>query len=197
MPLFFFAKICHNVRVRGESMNEGQRMEAEQRYISGNETLAELAANTKIPLANLKRWCKQYEWVKKREKFQKRALRKATTKAADKKARELARLLEASDAMENALVMAAKAMAAEMANSPGEIPDGKFRAANIDSLAKAIGRQVESRMLISGVMAAADREKIDLLKRKQEMDERKERQEANGGGLTIRLEEAGEEPIIE
>ena len=52
-------------------------------------------------------------------------------------------------------------------------------------------------MLISGVMAAADREKIDLLKRKQDAEEQKAMQDAEGGGLVIRLEEAGEEPIIE
>ena len=183
---------------------DGQRMEAEQRYIAGEETLAKLAAETGIPLTNLKRWCKQYGWVKKREKFQKRALRKAAVHAADKKARELAKLFEASEDMEAALIAAAKALRQDMQDCAEDFPTrfatGEFRAKNVEHIAKALNKQAETRMLISGVMAAADREKIELMKRKQDAEEQKARQEAEGGGLVIRLEEAvdeQEEPVIE
>lgn len=178
-------------------MDEQRRLEAEQRYVAGNETLKGLADGMGLPLSTIKRWCKAGDWVKKRQKAQKRAMRKAVTRATDKRARELARLFEASDAMERALVMSAQAFAAAMAETPADIVDGKFRAGNLASVAHAIGRQTETRMLISGVMAAADREKIDLLKRKQDAEEQKARQDAEGGGLVIRLEESGEAPIIE
>ena len=176
-------------------MSEDRRMEAEQRYIAGAETLAELAKALGVPLNTLKRWCKAGGWVKKREKARKRAMRKAVTRATDKKARELARLLEASDHLERALVLSAAAFAEAMTESPGDIVDGKKRAANLERVSKAVNMQVASRMLISGVLSAADREKIDLLRRKQEMEERKEAQAQalEQGGVTIRLEQAAEE----
>ena len=180
---------------------DGQRMEAEQRYIAGEETLMQLSQALGIPLTTIKRWCKAYSWVKKREKYQKRAMRKAAGIAADKKARELAKLFQASEDMESALVAAAKALMQDMQSMaeyfPTRFATGEFRAKNVEHIAKALKQQTETRMLISGVMAAADREKIELLKKKQAMEEQKEKLEREGGGLVIRLEEAGEEPIIE
>ena len=121
-------------------MDEQRRLEAEQRYVAGNETLKGLADGMGLPLSTIKRWCKAGDWVKKRQKAQKRALRKAVTRATDKRARELMRLFEASDAMERALVMSAQAFAAAMAETPADIVDGKFRAGNLDSVTHAIGR---------------------------------------------------------
>lgn len=190
--LFFFAQICHNraQREAGIVNADGQRQEAEQRYITGSENLKELAAALHIPLTSLKRWCTAGGWVKKREKFQARAMRKAVTKAADKKARELAKLLQASETMENALIMAAEALLEGLKSKPNKLTDGQFRAGNVEHIAKALNKQAETRMLISGVMAAADREKIALLKRKQELEERKEKEDRENGGMVIRLEEA-------
>lgn len=178
-------------------MSDDRRMEAEQRYVAGTMTLRALSQDMGVPLSSLQRWCKADNWVKKREKARKRALRKAVTRATDKKAKELSRLLEASDAMERALLTSAKAFESAMLENPVEIVDGKTRAVNISSVTHAIGRQLESRMLLEGMMNAVDREKIALLKRKQEMDERKEAQarEAENGGAVIRLEGEAEDLI--
>ena len=148
---------------------DGERMAAEQRYIAGDETLKQISDALNIPLTNLKRWCKADGWVKKREKCRKRALRKAAGIAADKKAKEMARLFLASEEMENALVSAAKALAQDMQDMAEDFPtrfaNGEFRAKNVEHIAKALRQQTETRMLISGVMAAADREKLALLKK--------------------------------
>ena len=178
-------------------MSDDRRMDAEQRYVAGSMTLRALSQETGIPLSTLQRWCKADGWVKKREKARKRAMRKAVTRATDKKAKELSRLLEASDAMERALLTSAKAFESAMLENPVEIVDGKTRAVNMSSVTHAIGRQLESRMLLEGMMSAVDREKIDLLRRKQEMDERKEarEREAETGGVTIRLEGEAEDLI--
>lgn len=178
-------------------MDEQRRLEAEQRYVAGNETLKGLADGMGLPLSTIKRWCKAGDWVKKRQKAQKRALRKAVTRATDKRARELMRLFEASESLECALIAAAKALNQDAEDFPTQFATGENRAKNVEHIAKALNKQTETRMLISGVMAAADREKIDLLKRKQDAEEQKARQDAEGGGLVIRLEESGEEPIIE
>lgn len=182
-------------------MDEQRRLEAEQRYVAGNETLKALADGMGLPLSTIKRWCKAGDWVKKRQKAQKRAMRKAVTRATDKRARELMRLFEASESLECALIAAAKALNQDLQDCAEDFPTrfatGENRAKNVEHIAKALNKQTETRMLISGVMAAADREKIELLKRKQDAEEQKARQDAEGGGLVIRLEESGEEPIIE
>ena len=180
---------------------DGERMAAEKRYVAGDETLAQISQALGIPLTNIKRWCKENKWVKKRENFQRKALNKAAKIAADKKAKELAKLFQASEDMESALVAAAKALMQDMQSMAEDFPTrfatGEFRAKNVEHIAKALKSQTETRMLISGVMAAADREKLALLKKKQEMEEQKAQRETEGGGLVIRLEEAGEEPVIE
>lgn len=180
-------------------MNDEKRLEAEARYISGTETLKELAEGTGVPLSSAKRWCKEGNWVKKRDKAKKRAMRKAVTKAVEKKARELMRLMEASDEMEAALLLASKAFAAAMLDTPGEIVDGNTRANNLSRAIHALGRQTETRMLLSGMMKASDREKIELLRRKQDMEERKEAQarEAESGGVKIEIGPEEEEDMSE
>lgn len=176
-------------------MSDDRRMEAEQRYVAGDMTLGELCKETGIPLSNLKRWCKADEWVKKREKAKKRAMRKAITRATDKKAKELARLIEASDAMERVLLSSAKTIATMAEEKPDVF--ALMQSETVLNYSKSLEKLASARTMTGGAMSAADREKLDLLKRKQDMDERKEQLEANGGGLVIRLEEAGEEVIIE
>ena len=45
----------------------------------------------------------------------------------------------------------------------------------------AIGKQAETRMMLSGIMAKDEEEKIALMRRKQSLEERKEMQDAAGG----------------
>ena len=51
----------------------------------------------------------------------------------------------------------------------------------------AIKAQVDSRMLISGLMTEAERQKIDLLRRKQAMEERKEAMQREQEAGTVRV----------
>ena len=168
---------------------DGRQTEAEQKYIAGGMTLRALAEETGIPFSTISRWSKAGSWTKKREKFQKRALRKAATRAVDKRAKELAKLLEASGEIEEALLLAARAFRAQMiSDETGEkVTDGKTRAANLSSVTHALGRQAETRMLLSGILTMADREKLELLRRKQDMEERREQAEQLTGGLDVRL----------
>ena len=111
-----------------------------------------------------------------------------------KRAKELSKLLEASDSMENALVKAAKAFEGDLDKNAWRYANGEHRAKNLESLSKAINKQVESRMRISGLMTRADEEKIALLMRKLEMEERKEAQEREqNGGVRLMLDGGVEE----
>ena len=72
-----------------------------------------------------------------------------------KKARELAKLMEASDEIETALLTAAKAFRAKMLEDESGtlLTDGKFRAGNLGSVVNAIGRQTETRKTLAGLLA--------------------------------------------
>ena len=130
------------------------REEAESRYVGSEITLKQLSQESGCALSTVTRWCKAGGWVKKREKVRKRALRKAAGKAVDKKAKELAKLLEASDEIEAALLTAARAFRKNMeADADGMLTtDGKLRAGNLSQIVAALGRQTETRMLQSGLI---------------------------------------------
>ncbi|MBR3105864.1 MAG: hypothetical protein IKH30_01620 [Clostridia bacterium] len=163
-------------------MSEDRRMEAEQRYIAGNETLAELAKSTGLPLSTLKKWCKTGDWVGKRAKLKKRALRRAATQAAGKKARELARLLEASDAMERALLASARTIAVMAEEKPDVF--ALTESETVLNYSKSLEKLASARTMTGGAISAAEAEKIKLMKKKQAMEEKKAaqaEQEAAGG----------------
>lgn len=174
-------------------MSDDKRQEAEQRYIAGEETLAEIAAGMGLPLSSIKRWCKAGDWVKKREKFKKRALKKAVTQTANKKARELARLLEAGDEIEKALLITARQLAKSAEEHPTVFALSQSK--TMLNVSESIERMAHARQMTGGAMTAADREKIDLLRRKQALEERKAKAEENreAGGVTFALEAELEE----
>lgn len=174
-------------------MSEAARREkAEAAYVGGSMSLRELGKEMGISVSTLGKWSKAGEWKKKREKIAARALKKAATRAVNQKAKELAKLLEASDELESALLMAARAFQRNIAKDKQGLilTDGKFRAGNLSSIAGAIGRQAETRMMISGVMTAADREKIALMRRKQTLEEKKEKEaRKENAGVAVQMDD--------
>lgn len=169
------------------------RLEAENKYIAGSMTLRALAEQMQIPFSTICRWSKAGGWAEKRKKVNRRAQNKAITQAVNKKARELQKLLEASGEIEKALLMAARKFRKAMDRDKyGMVVDAKNRAANMAGIVNAIGRQAETRMLLSGILPAAEKEKLELMRRKQDWDE-KRAQDENGGGAVIELAEGVEE----
>ena len=171
-----------------------QREEARLRYIRGTETVNQVAEALGISKKTAQGWCKADGWVKERAKFRKRAAKKAVTMAVGKKARELARLLEASESMEKALLHAAKAFENALTESPERVTDGKFRSGNLRNVAEALQRQSETTMKLSGIVTGAEREKLDMMRRELEIKERKEAQEAREqeSGVKIVMERDAE-----
>ena len=95
-----------------------------------------------------------------------------------------------------ALLLAARAVVKNLCEDEEGliVTDGKERADNMTRLVRAINQQAETRMRLSGIMDQAEQEKIALLWRKQELDEKKEAQDQAEGkeGVTIKLDdEAG------
>ena len=174
--------------------SEADKLKAKQRYLSENITLKALSEDTGIPYSRLKRWSQAENWGRERASVEDQAFRKAAVKAVNKKARELCKLLEASDELEKALLLAAKAFSAylEGEGSGETLTDKKTWADNLNHIVAAIGKQAETRMMLSGIMARDEEEKIALMRRKQSLEERREQQEASGG-LGIVLDKDTEE----
>lgn len=170
-------------------MEEDRRLEAEARYIAGTMTLVALSEETGISRHTLGRWCKKYKWQEKRQKAirraQKKAEKKAQTAAAGIHAKNFALLLEALPEMEAAARAAAKALRKAMEEEPLEITDGKYRTKNFLNMAEALERLANVRMTVNEIIPPADREKLELLRRKQELEEKKAELEQNTGGAEI------------
>ena len=164
-------------------------MEAEKLYVSGDMTLKDLGEQTGISLVTLKKWSKKEGWAQKRRDFQRKALEKATKSALKKRAKELEKLLDAAVTFDEALYLAVNGMVAQRKKDKtgNRIANGRFQAANVSHIANALGRQAETRMLLAGLMPKAEQEKIQLLKRKQALEERKAEKEQEAGGARITL----------
>lgn len=178
-------------------MDEDKRMDAEARYVGGAMSLPKLAEETGIPLKTLQKWSAADGWAKKRKKAQQRAMKKAVTRAVNRRARELATLIEASGVVERALLKAARqfedAILEEKIDT--RLVDGKNRAKNLLNVAEGIERMAHARGMMGAGMSQADAERLDLLKRKQALEEKKaareEKQDADG--VMIQMDKAVEE----
>ena len=162
--------------------------------MSENITLKALSEETGIPYSRLKRWSQTESWSRERASIEDQAFRKAAVKAVNKKARELCKLLEASDELEKALLLAARTLSRYLEESEGDEPmkDKKTWVDNLNHIVAAIGKQAETRMMLSGIMARDEEEKIALMRRKQSLEERKEQQEASSGLGIVMDKETGE-----
>ena len=167
-------------------MEKEKQAEAEQKYIAGSMTLRALADEMGVPFTTISRWSKAGGWVEKRQQINRKAMKKAVARAVNQKARELARLIQASGEMEKALLLAARKFRRDMEKDKyGLVVSDRFKAGNMAGIVNAIGRQTETRMLISGLMPEADKQKIDLMRRKQELEEQKSGSGTEGVQIVI------------
>lgn len=147
-------------------------------------TLKQLAKKMNIPTSTICRWSKADAWKDKRDKLRKRALQKATSRAVDKKSRELQKLMTASGSMEDALIHAAAQFATALEAAAADekqrekIADG-FRARNLQSLAGAIATAVTTRMTLCGMLSPVDKARLDIDRRRLAMEERREKRESD------------------
>lgn len=172
-----------------------RRLEAEQRYIGGGMSLRALAEETGIPPKTLMRWSREGDWVKKREKVQARAAKKAATMVVNRRARQLSRLMRASDGLEQALEMATKQLTSAIQaaqDTPERIADGRFRAGNVRQLTDAVARAVETRMLLEGMVTApeaakmrADEERLAMERERLAMDKTRADAQSGAGGVEV------------
>lgn len=143
------------------------RKAAEQKYITGDMTLRALAQEIQTPFSTISRWSKEGKWVKKRARIAKRAMEKAATQAVNKKAKELLKLMEASDEIETALLAAAKmfrqALTEEETQGLSKTTDGRVRAVNMNQIVSAIGRQAETRKMLAEMEEGTEQQDIRVV----------------------------------
>jgi len=164
-----------------------ERIEAEERYITGHVTLRELAKDMGLSLTTVGIWSKEGGWPEKRKAFNRRALKKAVTKASDKRAKELAAMTQASESMERALIKAASLFEVSLENEDGGVfANSKFAARNLESVAEAISKITQNKMLLCGLMEEKDKRKLALEERKLQA------QETDGTEITVTLLNAEE-----
>lgn len=161
-----------------------ERIEAQQKYVTGELTIRELAEEMRINPSTVARWSKENGWPELRKAFEQRAMQKAITKASNKRADKLAKLLEASGTLEDALILAAKQFgrALEEMETKGKsalMADG-FRAKNLQSLAAAIQTATNTRFALDGILTEAERQKLQLEKRKLKNEEQREKEKTEG-----------------
>ena len=174
--------------------SEADKIKAKQRYVTENISLRALAGETGIPYSTLQGWCRKEGWTKEKASIEDQAFKKAAVRAVNKKAKELCKLLAASDELEKALLLAAKTLSRclEENEDGGQMKEKKAWVDNLNHIVAAIGKQAETRMMLSGIMAKDEEEKIALMRRKQSLEERKERQDASGG-MSITMDKETEE----
>lgn len=152
---------------------DAQRMDAEQRYITGDMSLQALAQEIGVGQTTICRWSTEGKWAQKRRKYREKTLKKAVTRAGNKKADKLARMLEASDGLEKALIQATEILEKEIGDyAGGLLVGGKFAARNLESMAKALNAAAQTRMLISGIMTAAEKERAEQARRQLEQEDK-------------------------
>lgn len=168
-----------------------ERIEAQQKYVTGSMTIRELAEEMGLNPSTLARWSKENGWPELRRTFEQRAMQKAITKASSKRADKLARLLEASGTLEDALILATRQFkqalqAHEDMGKSHQMADG-FRAKNMQSLAAAIQTATETRFTLDSILTEAERQKLQLEKRKLKREERQDLQKQQGQAVEYTL----------
>ena len=93
-------------------ISEAEKLKIKQRYLTEGISLRALAKETGMPYSTLKNWNQKEGWAKERASIDDEAFKKAAVDAVNNKARELCKLLKASDELEKALLLAAKAFTA-------------------------------------------------------------------------------------
>ncbi len=162
---------------------DAKKQKIKARYVAGEATLLEISRDSGVSMDALKAWRDQEGWGRERKKN--RARRRSALSASGN-AEKLRRLLEASDKLEEALLDAVNTFSQCLRGEDIEkLTSQKTWADNLSHIAAAIGKQAETRMTLSGIMSRDEEEKLELMRRKQALEEQKEMQAASGFSIVM------------
>lgn len=143
-------------------------------YITGDESQRALCKRFRIGYSTLAEKCRKDGWVEARAKWRRDTVAKATQKASRTRACALAKVIEASDALDNVLAAFLQKIATEgidllaLSGNPGR---------ELESLSKAILNSDELKRRLNGMLMPRDEARIKLDREKLEMEKKKMEEE--------------------
>lgn len=152
-----------------------------QRYVSGEITLKALAEETGTPLRTLEKWSATEGWKRKKQQFKRRVQRNADKREVNRQGKELAEMREACLSMGRVILKAAKKL--EEMEKPEE--SGKYWRRDVCTMAESVERLAHALNMMGMGMSQEAMERLKLQKRKQDMEEAREKDENAGARITL------------
>ena len=140
-------------------------------YITGDDSQRELSARFGVSYSALADRCRREGWVDERKKLNSRAVAQAMQQATRTRARALARIIEASDALDNVIAAFAARLATEgleaisLNGQPGR---------ELESLSKALLNSDELKRRLNNMLLPRDEERMKLDRQKLELEKKKQ-----------------------
>ena len=145
-------------------------------YITGSMGYRDIAAQFGVHRNEVAEKGKREGWVEARKKHREQTVSKACQIASRAKAKELAKIYEASNILDEVLV----ALLLELKNNGLEAVSGNGTPGReLESLSKAILNNDELKRRLHGILLPRDEERLKLDREKLEMDKRKLEAEQN------------------
>lgn len=149
-------------------------------YVSGTESLKEVAKKHKVPYRSLAEHSSSEAWVEQRAQYRERAAMKFIDIVAERRAKSLANLMTASDKLAERLIL-------DM--------DGLANARDVSDVAKALKYAADTLAQVYGIQTPAqmhrqkmDEEKLKIEKRRLELEEQARERDKNPPQVRIVIE---------
>ncbi|MBP3410082.1 MAG: hypothetical protein J6M10_03705 [Clostridia bacterium] len=172
-------------------MNKIDWAEAKTAYITGEESYAALSARLGVSRSVLTKTATAQKWPKLRKDYREKTVTKAVQKASRAHARKLAKVYEASDMLDEALMAFLKLL-----NEDGlkTITAGGAPGRELESLTKALLNSDELKRRLNGMLMPRDAERMKLDREKLEIEKKKlaALEAENAVGRAVTVEYAGE-----
>lgn len=139
-------------------------------YITGDESQRGLAARFGVSSGAIAAVCKREGWVEERKKFKRATVAKATQKASRAQVNALAKIVQASDLLDDVLTALLVRLAQDgldaisLNGTPGR---------ELESISKALVNNDELKRRLNGILLPRDAERLKLDREKLEMDKKK------------------------
>lgn len=151
-------------------------------YITGDESQRDLAARFGVSPSSIAVACKREGWVEDRKKFKRTTVAKATQKASRAQANALAKIVQASDLLDDVLTTLLVRLAQDgldaisLNGTPGR---------ELESISKAILNNDELKRRLNGILHPRDAERLKLDREKLEMEKKRIEAEENADNRII------------
>lgn len=145
-------------------------------YITGDESQRGLAVRFGVSPSAIAATCKREGWVEERKKFKRTTVAKATQKASRAQSNALAKIVQASDLLDDVLT----ALLARLAQDGLEaISLNGTPGRELESISKALVNNDELKRRLNGILLPRDAERLKLDREKLEMEKKKAEEEKN------------------